>query len=139
MWVWPGRMGNIAANITRLPSNNRVAVQRSPTVLLILTMVGVINVELSKHHNMVCMAGSIGDPVLLCQWGGSVHNVLLCFLVIHCSCFHLHCIVAIPKLCQPEAAHILQRVDTLDISQGVDLADIHGDTHGMVLDSHSEV
>ena len=77
-------------------------------------MIGAVNEQLSKDNYMMGMASSVCDPIFLCQRSWSVDNELLCLLIIHCCCFHLHCIITIAKFCQTKTANIFQCVNSLE-------------------------
>ena len=83
----------------------------------VTTLIDTINVKLRKYNDVVGMTSTICDPVFLCQWGWSIYNKFLGFLVICRCCFHLHCIVTIAKFCQTKASHILKWVNTLGVIQ----------------------
>ena len=54
--------------------------------------------------------------LLLCEGVRGVHDELLGLGVVGGGSLHLHGVVAIAELGQPEAAHILQVVDTVYIT-----------------------
>ena len=79
----------------------------------IFTMVGIVNIELCKHNDVMSMTSSVGDPVLLSSRGRSIDDKLLCLPVKHSRRLHLYGVIAIPKLCESKATHLLQTVNSL--------------------------
>ena len=57
------------------------------------------------------MVEAIRDPVLLAEIGGAMHDELACIFIVGGCGLHLHGVVAIPELCEAEAANCLQAVD----------------------------
>ena len=78
------------------------------------TLILSLHPELSEHDDVLGMAGPVGDPVLLGQRGGGVHDQLVCLGVIGGGGLHLHGVVAIPELCQAEAANVIEIVNALN-------------------------
>ena len=56
----------------------------------------------------------IGDPVLLAQVCGAVHDEFTCLLVVSDSGLHLHCIITIAKFSEAEAANCLQLINLIE-------------------------
>eukprot|EP00756_Hemistasia_phaeocysticola_P013731 Hpha_TRINITY_DN15297_c3_g3::TRINITY_DN15297_c3_g3_i1::g.65615::m.65615 len=101
------------------------------------TLVSTVGKDKTGEHNAVVRVDRpVGDPVLLCDRGGSVHDELVLLGVVGCGSFHLHSVVAVAQLGQAEAAHALERVDSitqLQVPVGSELQ--HGTTEEVELDS----
>lgn len=73
----------------------------------VYTLVFAIDNGLSKDDGVVCVAGSVGDPVLLGQRSGTVNHELLALVVVGGCGLHLRGVVSEAKLCEAKASHDL--------------------------------
>lgn len=60
------------------------------------------------------MNGTVGNPVLLSEWGGRVNDKLLSGRIIVRRCFHLDGIITIAEFSKCKAAHIGERIDAIE-------------------------
>merc|ERR1719507_851063 len=70
-----------------------------------------LNPQLGEYHNVLGMTRTVGDPVLLCQGSGCVHDKLVGGRVVNCGRLHFYSVVAVAKLCEAKAANILHTVN----------------------------
>ena len=51
------------------------------------------DISLGKNKSIVCMNGSVSDPIFLGEDSRAVNDKLFSFLVIVCRGFHFNCII----------------------------------------------
>ena len=86
------------------------------------SFVFAINYGLRKNNGPICMACTIGDPVLLTLWSWAIDGELFLAGIIDSCGLHLWCIVSVAQLCEAETSHDLKRINLLhkwQVSLGV--------------------
>jgi len=69
--------------------------------------------SLGKNYSVVSMASSISNPELLRANSRTMDCKLLCLVVVGCGSFHFWGVIAVAKLSEAEASHVLETVDVL--------------------------
>ena len=67
---------------------------------------------MSHYDGVFGVNSSVRDPVLLSQGMRSVHDDLVCFVVISSRRLHLDCVIAVTQLGEGEATNVIQCIDS---------------------------